>query len=64
MSKLSLKEYIEKQQSLLDNIPSEESRNIIVCEDCGEFIYLQPVTNQGECKGCGLTITMEERQRL
>ena len=61
---MTLKEKINKQQRILDEIPGDESRGILICSDCGEFVYLQPVTNQGECQGCGLTITMEERKRL
>ena len=58
---MTLKEYKRKQQRLLDNLPGEEGRNILVCEDCGEFVYLQPVTEEGVCLSCGLTYTTEVR---
>lgn len=61
---MTLSEYKAKQQALLDEIPSEESKNIIICEDCGEFVFFGPVTGEGECQGCGTTYTMKTRQRF
>ena len=50
---MTLAEYKKKQEQLLDNIPADESRNIIICTDCATFVYLKPIENNGTCKGCG-----------
>lgn len=58
---MTLQEKIEKQKELLDAIPAQESRDILVCEDCGKFVYLQPVTEEGVCQECGSTYVTETR---
>lgn len=60
---MTLQEKIEKQQQLLDDLPGEEGRNILVCSDCSSFVYMQPVTREGVCRGCGDTYTEEVRVR-
>lgn len=50
---MTVQEKIQKQEELLDNIPAEEASKIFICQDCGDFIYLQPLQDVFECKGCG-----------
>lgn len=57
---MTLQEKIEKQQQLLDALPGEEGRGILVCQDCSEFVYMQPVTSEGVCT-CGTTYTQTAR---
>lgn len=59
-----LEDYKRKQQMLLDAIPGEESKNVMICETCGDFVYLAPLADNSECTGCGDTYSIEIRKRL